>query len=231
MEASVDKDVLRTAKTEQQAFVLALRDAVGSSSVLGALLTTSKQQWDRCTDANDPSRHLIKGVSVNSVKTDTIFTYIAYIIKQYMVSAGVRATAWTKNTIASDNFTNKSVSNIVAARTFDDHTELFKIVATRLIGFDDAVVDLATQLDHNKKAEILVVYLASRFNMGEDPEEILKRYSYEVNYFSVMFDNMGFTEEYYEQQINKAIAHFDNTPADGEPYNFNHFSLLTATNW
>lgn len=231
MEATMSKEILRTAKTEQLAFVLALRDAVGSANVLGALLATSKQQWERSTDANDPDLHLIKGVSISSVKSDTIFTYIAYIIKQYMVSAGVRATAWTKNTIASDNFTNKSVSNIVASRTFEDHTDLLKIVATRLIGFDDALVDMAIQLDHEKKAEILVIYMASRFNLGENPEEILKRYSYEVDYFATMFENMTFSEEYFESQVNKAIAHFDNTPVDGEPYNFNHFSLLTATNW
>lgn len=228
MDATVDKEILRTAKTEQLAFVLALRDAVGSFNVLGALLSTSREQWDKMTDANDPDIHLIKGVGVSSVKTDAIYTYIAYIVKHYMVSDGVRATAWTKNTIASDNFTNKSVSNIVAAKTFDDHTELFKIVATRLLGFDDALLDTLLQGDYTKKAELLVVYLASRFNMGEVKEEILKRYSYEVSYFAGMFENMGFSEEYYESQIDKTLAHFVSPPVDDEPYIFNHFSLLTS---
>jgi hypothetical protein len=226
MEADFDKDILRNAKTDQISFVLALRDAVGGGNVLGTLLSTSRQQWGRFTDIHTGD-HLIKGVGVSTVKTDACYTYIAHLIKQYMVSAGVRATAWTQNTIASENFTNKAISNIIAARTFDEHTELFKIVATRLMGFDDTLVDMALTSDGFKKAEHLVVYMGSRFNMSQEREELLSRYGFEVGYLQALFDTGGFTPEFFERKVSQAISHWDNEPTDDEPRILDHFKLLT----
>ena len=223
---SLDPEILQQAKADQLSFVLALRDAVGGANVLRTLLATSHQQWERMTDTNTDI-HLIKGVGVSTIKTDAIYTYISYIIKQYMMSNGVRSTAWTKNTIAADNFTNKAISNIIASRTFDDHADLFKVVATRLMGFDDALVDLANELGSKEKAEILVVYLASRFDLGTNKEEILKMREYEVGYFQALFDSYAFTPAYFDGKIHEAVSHFTDGPGDGEPYIFNPFALLT----
>lgn len=227
MEDEFDKDILRNAKTDQLSFVLALRDAVGAGNVLGALLATSKKQWDRFENI-DTGDHLIKGVAVNSVKTDACYTYIAHIVKQYMVSAGVRATAWTKNTIASENFTNKAISNIIAAHTFNEHTELFKVVATRLLGFDDALIDMVIAQHTGRKAEHLVVYLVSRFNLSEESrEEIIAAHSYEIGYFMALFDCGGFSAKFFEAKVNQAIAHWDNEPEEGEVRILNPLKLLT----
>lgn len=226
---------------EQIAFVSGLRDAVGSIVVLNAILTTSKKEWDACSNI-DTEEHLIRGIAVSPIKTDACTTYISKLIKHYLTSESSRATAWTKNTIASDNFTNKSISSIIAAHTFYDHAELFKIVATRLMGFDDALVDLALTVDNAKVAEGLVVYMGNRFDLATylevvEEEEVkysdtvnaalLKRYEFAVGYIHGMLDTNQFQEAWYTARIQDAILHYSSEPEEGDMHIYDRFDLLT----
>lgn len=213
MENSMDQEILLNAKTDQISFVLALRDAVGALNVLGALRTTASKEWERCTDI-DSGSHLIKGVGVSTVKSDAITAYISLVVKQYMMSKGVRVTAWTKNTIASENFTNKVISNTLAGRTIESNDDLFKTVVTRLLGFDDDIVDMAIEHDNAKKAELLVSYLASKFDLVESKEEALTKYQFQVGFFHGLFDT-AFMPGLYDAKIQEAQWHFD-TPADDD---------------
>ena len=214
MDEQFAKDTLLNAKLDQVSVVLALRDVVGGIQVLRTLLQTSKERWARFINA-ETDEHLIKGVAVSTIKTDAVYTYISYIIKTYLQSRGVRTTAWTKNTISSENFTNKAISNITAAHTFETHEELFKVIATRLIGFDDALVDMAVSTDNHKIAEMLVVYLGSRFDLGESAEELTERYAKQIGCFHALLDTHGFTPSFFEQRLIEAQKHFD-TPADDD---------------
>jgi len=226
MDEQFAKDNLLNAKLDQVSVALALRDVVGGIQVLRTLLQTSKERWARFTNV-ETGEHLIKGVAVSTVKTDAVYTYIAYIIKTYMQSRGVRTTAWTKNTISGENFTNKAISNITAAHTFETHEELFKVIATRLIGFDDALVDMAVSTDNEKIAEMLVIYLGSRFDLGESAEELIERYAQQIGCFHALLDVQGFTPAFFEQRLVEAQQHFD-TPADDDHIHiFDPLRLLT----
>lgn len=211
---------------EQINFVCVLRDTVGSFKILGSLLETSRKAWEACENA-ETNDHLIKGIAVSPIKTDACHTYVSKVIKHYLTSQGTRATAWTKNTIASENFTNKSITSIISAHTFYDHTELFKIVATRLMGFDDTLVDLAINLDEKSRAEALVVYMGSRFDLGEDKEELLVRYQEAVGYLQALLETGGFTEEFFAGKIKQASDHFTQPLEPGDIYIHDRFDLFT----
>lgn len=214
------------ALNDQLAFISDLRTAVGSIVVLNALLSTSKKAWDDCSnfETND---HLILGIAVSPIKTDACNMYVSKLIKHYLTTQGARATAWTKNTIASENFTNKSIASIIAAHTFYDHTEMFKIVATRLMGFDDSLVKLAMAMGNAEQAKELVVYMASRFDMLESEEEIVKRYGFQIGFVHGMLDTGGLTEEWFMFKSQEAVLHYTTQPAEGDMHVYDHFDLLT----
>lgn len=226
METDYLKDTLSNAKLDQVSFVLALRDVIGGMQVLRSLLDVSKERWLRMTNAENGD-HLIKGVAVSTVKSDAVQTYVSYIIKTYMQSRGVRTTAWTKNTIASDNFTNKAIVGITSGHTFETHEELFKVIATRLIGFDDALVDMAVATDNAVIAKMLVVYLAGRFDLADTPEAAEDKYAQQIGFFHAMLDASLFTPAFYNTKIEQATKHFD-TPADDDHFHiFDQLRLLT----
>lgn len=226
MDEQFAKDNLLNARLDQVSFVLALRDVVGGVQVLRSLLSVSKERWLRFTNLENGD-HLIKGVAVSTVKSDAIQTYIAYIIKTYMQSRGVRTTAWTKNTIASENFTNKAIAGLTAAHTFETHEELFKVIATRLIGFDDALVAMAVATDHYEIAKLMVIYMASRFDLGDDVAELEEKYAQQIGFFHAMLDAQAFNPAFYDTKIEQANRHF-NTPADDDHFHiFDQMRLLT----
>jgi hypothetical protein len=226
METDYIKDTLANAKLDQVSFVLALRDVVGGINVLRSLLDVSKERWSRFTNAENGD-HLIKGVAVSTVKSDAIQTYVSYIIKTYMQSRGVRITAWTKNTIASDNFTNKAIVGITSGHTFETHEELFKVIATRLIGFDDALVDMAVSTDNGEIAKLLAIYLASRFDLIDTLEGVEDKLAKQIGFFHALLDTQGFTPEFFNHKIQQAQNHFD-TPADDDHFHiFDQMRLLT----
>lgn len=229
------------ALNEQLAFVSCLRDAIGSIVVLNSILSTSKKEWDACANI-DTDEHLIRGIAVSPIKTDACNTYVSKLIKHYLSSQGTRSTAWTKNTISSENFTNKSIASIIAAHTFYDHAELFKIVATRLMGFDDALVEMALALTPATQAEKLVVYMGGRFDLAESlqvvevedvkysdsvNEALLDRYQFAVGYLQAGLEGGMFQEGWFIQKSQEAIRHFTTEPEPGDLYIYDRFDLLT----
>ena len=191
---------------DHMAFANTLRDAVGGGVVIQALWATAQKEWNNCFDANDPDKHLIKGVFTSVQKSDAVRVYISKLVAQYMKSLGVRLTAWTKGTIASENFTNVAITNRIAATQFETNYELFKIVVTRLIGLDDGLVDFAINDDAKGKARELVAYLGQKFDMGETREDVLAKYPEAVTYFEDLLDNTHhlslvptFTADWFDQ--------------------------------
>jgi hypothetical protein len=212
---------------ETLSFVNTLRETTGGVNVLHALLETSSKEWENSKDANTDT-HLIKGVHVNSKKTDAIHVYIAKLVAQHMRSVGNRLTAWTKATIASENHTNVAVSNRVATADFDNHQQLFKMVAGRLMGYDDAVIDIALADGPRARAEALVAYLATRFDLAEDRNAALEGYASAVEMFEVMFDGTGFTPEYFLKTIGQVIAYYKAPVTEGTILLDNPLDLLDA---
>lgn len=210
---------------EALSFVNTLRETTGGINVLHALLETSSKEWDNSKDANTDN-HLIKGVHVNSKKTDAIHVYIAKIVAQHMRSVGNRLTAWTKGTIASENHTNVAVSNRVATADFTSHEQLFKMVAGRLLGYDDALIDIALAATPHTQAEALVAYMATRYDLVEDREAALAGYQNATDFVSVMLDKQGFTNEYFLKTIGQVIAYYKTPTSDEGSHLSDPFDLL-----
>lgn len=219
------KQHLRIAMLDHITFVTALRDFVGSRAVLKGLLETSALEWDRSVNSNTGD-HLIKDVAVGHSKSEAIQAYVAKVVKHYLVSAGTRATAWTKETISADNFTNVSITNRLAAQTFTDHVKLFRPVATRLIGFDDLIVDAATTEDMRVLTYTAMMYLANRFELASNRKELDAKYGHYHEYFETKFTENGFTPEYFVAEIKKAIKHYSEEPEEGAMHLMDRFDLL-----
>lgn len=189
------------------AFVVDIRDTLGSLNVLQALLTTSKKEWDNCRDDSDDS-HLIKNVTLGSKKTDAVRVYVAKLVAQYLRSNGVRTTAWTKATISGDHSTNVAITNRITNIVFKDHVELFKLVMGRLLGFDEAIIDLALVSSPKEKAKLLVAFIATRFDLAEDRAKALEVYGGAVEYFEQKFEEETFTPGFFIQASASAIAYY-----------------------
>lgn len=191
---------------DHMTFATALRDAVGGAKVIQALYETSQKEWNNCFDANDPDSHLIKGVFTSLQKSDAVRVYISKLVAQYMKSIGTRVTAWTKGTIASENFTNVAITNRISATQFETNYDLFKIVATRLLGFDDMLVDFAIVDGVKGKARTLTGYLGLRFDVAETYEDVLFKYPDAVTYFEDLLESTheaalipAFTANWFDQ--------------------------------
>jgi len=219
------KQHLRFAMLDHIAFVTALRDFVGSRAVLKGLLETSALEWDRSVNGNT-GEHLIKDVAVGHSKSEAIQAYVSKVVKHYLVSAGTRATAWTKDTIASENFTNVTITNRLAAQTFTDHLKLFRPVTTRLIGFDDLIVEAALTEDMRVLTYTAMMYLANRFELASGRKELDSKYGHYHHYFETKFTENGFTPEYFEAEILKAIKHYSEEPEEGAMHLMDRFDLL-----
>lgn len=210
---------------ETLSFVNTLREVTGGANIIQALLETSAKEWNNSKDANTDV-HLIQGVAVSTKKSDAVHIYIAKIVAQHMRSVGNRLTAWTKGTIASENHTNVAVSNRIAAGDFSTHVDLFKMVAGRLIGFDDGLIDYALAVTPREKAETLVAYMATRFDLSEDRTKALFDYPNATDFAEVMFEKQGFTNEYFLKTIGQVIAYFGTPTGDGGSHLSDPFDVL-----
>ena len=215
--------------TSHLAFINRMQEAVGAAVVIKALHLTSKKEWDNCFDANTQD-HLIKGVFTSTKKSDAIRVYIAKLIAQYMKSIGVRATAWTKVTIASENTTNVAISNRIAATEFQDNNELFKLVATRLMGFDDALVDFALAENNKEKAYWLAGYLAAQFDLVETIAEISQKYPDAVGYFEQRFDEGRMTPASFLSDFQLLNEYIDGLDMSGSMVGADVFDFMFELN-
>lgn len=210
---------------ETLAFVNTLREVTGGVNVVKALLETSAKEWDNSKDANTDI-HLIKGVAVSTKKADAVHVYIAKIVAQHMRSVGNRQTAWTKGTIASENHTNIAVSNRITSGDFNNHVDLFKMVAGRLLGYDDGIFEFALAETPRAKAEALVAYMATKFDLSDDRDKALFDYPNAIDFAEVMFDKQGFNNEYFLKTIGQVIAYFGVPTSDGGSHLSDPFDVI-----
>jgi len=207
------------------AMVSTLREAAGAVVVLQSLLEISKSEWQRSFNATTGA-HLIKDNTVGSLKSDAIFTYISKLVKTYLSADGIRSTAWTKNTISGENFTTKAISGILAGSPIASHEDLFRPVTTRLLGFDEQLVEAAIAGDSLSRATALVTYLASRFDLSQSKEDILDLYDREISYIDAGLIKQALTPDFYMNKINAIIAYLNSELEHGDPHVTNPLSLL-----
>lgn len=210
---------------ETLSFVNTLREVTGGVKIIQALLETSSKEWDNSKDANTDT-HLIQGVAVSTKKSDAVHVYIAKIVAQHMRSVGNRQTAWTKGTIASEHHTNVAITNRIAAGDFHTHVDLFKMVAGRLLGYDDGLFDFALAETPRAKAEALVAYMATRFDLSDDRSCALIDYSNAVDFVEMMFEKEGFTNEYFLKTIGQVITYFAIPTSDGGSHLTDPFDVI-----
>lgn len=209
---------------DYQAFILHMRDIVANAKVIKSLFTTSEEEWDRSRDIGT-GNHFIRGVFHSPQKTEAVKTYIAKLVKMHMISLGSRLTAWTKDTVAGENPTNIAISNRIAAIEFKNNRDLFKIVATRLIGFDDALVAFALEEDVDAKAKLLMDYLSARFDMSVNGEKSHLMYIDQTVDLSTLLKTDGFTPEFFADHLHQATKYFESF-AGGVVNHWDLFDLL-----
>lgn len=207
------------------AMVSTLREAAGAVVVLQSLLEVSQNEWKRSYGANN-GQHLIKDNTIGSLKSDAIFTYISKIAKTYLSAEGIRSTAWTKNTISSENFTTKTISGILAGSDIQSHEELFRPVATRLLGFDDQLVEAAIAGDSLTRSRAIVTYLAGRFDLSQSKEDILDLYDREIHFIDSLLITQSLTPDFYIDKIRRITDYLNSTLEHGDPHITNPLSLL-----
>lgn len=193
---------------DYQSFILHMRDVVNGSKVIQALFRTSQEEWDRSFDANS-ERHLIQGVFTSPQKSEAVRIYISKIVKLHMISTGSRLTAWTKDTVASENPTNVAISNRIAAIEFKSNRELFKIVASRLLGFDDALIAFALEDDVDTRAKLMMDYLSSQFDLSVGAEKPHTMYIDQTVDLSILLKTDGFTPEFFAGHLYHAMKYFE----------------------
>lgn len=214
----------QTALLESIGFVSSFRDLIGTLAVLKVLHETAAREWEGCYDANG-GEHLIKGVFQSNTKGDAVKTYVAKVVAQYMKSVGVRLNTWTKNTIAAENQTNLAIINRIAATEFQSNDELFKLIVTRLIGFDDGLVECVLAEETAKKAELIVGYLGAKFELFDEQTDYKETYSDAIYLVETKLKEEGFNNDYFEQTIRAVISYFDSVEEDGS-FISDHWDML-----
>lgn len=182
------------------AFILRLRDAVNGAKLIRGLQQVAQDEWDRSFDA-DTNKHLIEGVFSSLGKTEAVKGYIAKVVALHIRTTGNRLTSWTKETVVSENPTNLAISNRIAAIEFKSSRELFILVATRLLGYDDALVKFAIDDDTDKQAKYLMDYMAAQFDLAINGEAPHLTYVDQTVDLAILLKTDGFTPEFFSDHI------------------------------
>lgn len=209
-------DFVLNSVLDNVSFVTLLRDTVGGALVIKALYDTSIKEWENAFDANT-QEHLVKGVFTSTKKSDFIRVYIAKLVAQYMKSVGVRVTAWTKNTISGDNTTNVAIANRIAATEYEGNDPLFTLVVTRLMGFDDKLVEYAIESNYTRKAVLLVEYLAAKLELTDGEIDVGLLYPNVIDVVETKLKENSFTAEYFTSFLMSVTDFSSKTDAPGDP--------------
>ena len=198
-----------TGASEYAAFMYHMRDVINNAKVIQALFKLSEEEWDRSRNMNT-DEHLIKGVFSNGKKSDAIRIYIAKLVKLHMLSTGNRLTTWTKDTIASENPTNMAITSRINATELRDNTELFMLVAGRLIGYDDELIRFALMAPENSadKALYLMKYMSARFDLTVEGLEAHATYIDQTDRLEELFAENGFDDAFFFGHAQEAIPFF-----------------------
>lgn len=214
----------QSALLESVTFVTSFRDLIGTLSVVNVLYQTSLREWEGCFSSGTGD-HLIKGVFQSKTKGDAIKTYVAKVVAQYMKSVGVRLNTWTKNTIAAENQTNMAIVNRIAATEFQSNEELFKLVVTRLIGFDDSIVDAVIAQTCKERAKLIVGYLGAKFELFDEQTDYAETYQDAIDLVEKKLEEETFNNDYFEGSLRSVISYFDSIPEDGN-FISDHWDML-----
>lgn len=199
-------------------FIGRMHETMGNAKIIKALYETSQAEWDRSFDSNTGT-HLIEGVFTSPQKTDAVKIYISKMMKMHMNSIGSRLTAWTKDTIASENTTNVAISNRIAASEYKDNMPLFLLVATRLMGYDDGLVRFALmdEADVSGKTKELMNYLSAQYDLSVVDTCATKLYVDQAVRIEGLIKTDTLDVDYALQHVDHAIEFFkphDDAPID-----------------
>lgn len=206
-------------------FISRMREVVTGANVIKALFDVSEIEWNRSTDL-DSGNHLIQNIFTSPQKTDAVKIYIARVINAHMISVGAHLTTWTKDTIASENATNVAIASRIAATEFKSNEELFTLICTRLMGYDDSLVRFALTPESGRRAEILVDYLSGHFDLSLADSVSHEMYRDQANVLGEMLEAAAFTPEFFSAHIYHASKFFENF--DGVM--MNHWDLFEQLN-
>lgn len=182
------------------AFILRLRDATNGAKLIQGLQRVAQEEWDRSFDA-DTEKHLIEGVFASLGKTEAVKGYIAKVVALHIRTTGNRLAAWTKETVTSENSTNLAISNRIAAIEFKSSRELFILVATRLLGYDDALVKFAIEDDLDTRAKYLMDYMSAQFDLVIPGEAAHLTYIDQTVDLSLLLKTDGFDPQFFSDHI------------------------------
>lgn len=202
----LDKQTTRV-RLDHIAFVNDIRNAVESAVIVNALHDTAIETWNQSFDANTQV-HLIKGVFTSQAKTECINAYIAKLVGQYMTSRGARSVTWTKAALQAENFTTMAVINRINATEFDQNMPLFKIVATRLLGMDEFLIDFALAGTVQERAENLIKYMAMRYELSESSADVLMDYCDALDTLVELLEQDSFRNQEFLLQLIQNIQDF-----------------------
>lgn len=192
-------------------FVLRINEVVSTGRIIKSLYDISVIEWERSFNA-ETSEHLIKGVFTSPQKSDAVKVYITKVMQAHMNSLGGRLSAWTKETIGGENATNVAISNRIAATEFNSNEELFKLIATRLIGYDTSLIEFGITDESlvDERVSLLMEYVSGQFDLG-DPERTIKSvYSDAFDILVKAFNEGSYTPEYVRKHINQSVPCFTN---------------------
>ena len=198
-----------TQVSEYSAFMLHMRDVINNAKVIQALFKLSEEEWERSRDINT-DQHLIADVFTSGKKSDAIRIYIAKLVKLHLNTHNNRLTTWTKDTISSENAANVAITSRINATELKSNMELFKLVAGRLIGYDDDLIRfaLADSEDSAGKALFLMKYMSSRFDLTVEGLAAHDTYIDQTDRLEELFASDGFNDQFFFGHSQEAIAFF-----------------------
>lgn len=209
---------------DYNSFVLRIGEVLNTSVIIKALYDISVDQWDRSINS-DTQEHLIEGVFTSSQKSDAVKIYVTKLMRTYMASRGNRLSAWTKETIGGENATNVAITNRISATEFKNNTELFMLVAGRLMGYDDALLEFAITdpVLVDRRVELLMEYVSGQYDLG-DPDRMVKDlYIDAFDILKELLGTNGYTPEYVRKHAQAVLFFVIETVAGG-----NHWDTFVS---